>query len=581
VWELLSDPEAADAGLVVRAASGGVVDRLAVRADEDASEWRPGSVPAAVVRLERLRPAGVWRFALSAAEPFSDDVRIEVPLRLPALPATHSLWPMFEGLFGRCAARHAMHGHFRGPGFRGAPASSHRLSLPFLALQGPAAQLVVGADPDFELELEWRQGEFAVLRWTYDRRAGRHDESRQLFALETPRGCEQALDAWFAAALPGRDPAPTWLHQIALQDFDFLSKDGRGWFADVEAATAFIDKEDRSRALFALHGWYDRIGRYCFDAERRQLDKRWTAMPHMGKGFPAEVDLFDPDDILDPPASYRFRNVDRYRPVEMSWDEVRARLGYARNAGFRTATYLLCGLMDAGELAASVADGTGLPQDTRLWTGPDHIGPSYLRNPLHPDVRSWALSYTEALLDRIGDLTDALVMDESYFVGYDFIGPPSRPGYAAAAQASLIRELTQLCHRYREDLAFLTADQLGTHSFAHLAYPYALYADGIYHDAWCTPQSHAASRFPTWRRVVWSCNWAPRTNRRQMAWAVRAFGAPIAVSNGVWGDDCGLADMPPDVLGEIEELWEYRRALRRGPTVAITDLEPGAPQSTE
>jgi hypothetical protein len=193
-------------------------------------------------------------------------------------------------------------------------------------------------------------------------------------------------------------------------------------------------------------------------------------------------------------------------------------------------------------------------------------------NPLHPQVRERILALTDALLEKVGDLVDAFVIDEAYYVGYGECGPPSCPGYADQAQASLIREIASRCHAFRPELALLTADHLGTQTLEPKAYPYSLFADGIYHDAWCHAQPWQASVLPTWRSVVWSCNWAPVSEILNTKWAVTAYDAPIAISNGCFGDDIGIAGMSVTSRELIRELWELKLSRPRDRALTIVDV---------
>lgn len=199
------------------------------------------------------------------------------------------------------------------------------------------------------------------------------------------------------------------------------------------------------------------------------------------------------------------------------------------------------------------------------------IGPTYVANPLHDDVRHWFLSFTEALLDRVGDLIDALVLDEAYYIGFGTLGPDAYPGYADRAQLELIRAVADLCHSVRADLAYLTADHIGTFHLENRAFPYSLYADGIYHDAWCSPSSWQCSLIPTWRNVTLSCNWAPVSAFTNTRFGVLAYDAPIATANGCFGDDVGLADMQPDMFAKIKELWRIKSDRKQDKTISIVN----------
>jgi hypothetical protein len=389
------------------------------------------------------------------------------------------------------------------------------------------------------------------------------EETRRIF-VQPVGDTREALDRWFALATPDVPPGPAWLHDIALQDYDYLSKDGHGWFRDIDAASELITPQDRHRALFCLHGWYDRVGRYCFDPATVRLDREWVAFPYINDpALQARAITTPVTPGLPTPASYAFRNL----------DDMRARLRYARDRGFRTAVYAMTGLQDAGSVASHAAEGTGLEAtgDT-VWMGPDLIGESYVYNPLHPDTRHRFLGYIQALLSEVGDLTDALVMDEAYYIGYGRLGPPACPGYADRAQARLVQEIAAMCHQHRPELAFLTADLLGHPSMEHRAFPYSLFADGIYQDSWCWPQTWDVVRLPTWRNVAWSCNWAPVTNLAFTRWGVLAHGAAVAISNGCFGDDTGLAEMDQETRREIGALWQRRRSQERERSVAVVDI---------
>jgi hypothetical protein len=565
--------------------SGGV---QAVRAWPLSTESRIGSpepwtigglgAPTSVAISDATGGPGSWLFRLDAAGPWASDVTAVAEIDLPGpAPLERVLWPRFSGRFeGERLSSGQAKGVFRGPG-RPAPdlLDEDRLALPFAIVEGDGQALLVGTDPAFSATLEVREsgaGVIATIAWTWLAGAGRHAEERRKIFVQTVPNLMAALDRWFELATPEIPAGPAWLHDIALQDYDYLSKNGQGWFADVAAAAELISPSQRHRALFCLHGWYDRIGRYCFDPFTRRLDESWVAFPHvnhpdvLAKGTTTPVLPSIPT-----PAAYSFRNLGSYRPVSLTWDDLRARLRYARERGFRTCFYLATGLQATGDKDAAVAAGTGLDLPFGLWIGPDLVGPTHLRNPLHADVRSWMLEYLDALLERLGDLVDALVLDEAYYVGFGTLGPPACPGYADRAQATLIRDIATRCHRFRSDLAFLTADNLGVSFLEQRAFPYCVFADGIYQDSWCWPQTWDGVRFPAWRNVAWSCNWAPVTNLAFTRYGVLNHDAPVAISNGCFGDDTGLAEMPPDVLRQIADLWRARTRRERTKALVVVD----------
>jgi hypothetical protein len=547
---------------------------------ESTEAWTIGGLgaPTSVAIFDGTGGAGSWLFHLEADGPWASDVTVVVEIDLPR-PAQleRVLWPRFSGRFEReCIASGGSRGVFRGPG-RPAPdlSDADRLAIPFAVVEGDGQTLLVGTDPTFSATLEARRdgaGMTASLAWTWLAVAGRHaGEKRKLFVQTVPN-VPAAFDRWFELATSEIPAGPVWLHDIALQDYDYFSKNGQGWFADVATAAELISPAKRHRALFCLHGWYDRIGRYCFDPLTRRLDERWVAFPHVNHPDVLAKSTTAPVlPRIPTPAAYSFRNLERYRPVSLTWEDLRARLQYARERGFRTCFYLATGMQAAGDKDEAVAAGTGLGLPFSLWVGPDLVGPTHLLNPLHADVRSWMLDYLDALLGRVGDLVDAFVLDEAYYVGYGTLGPSACPGYADRAQATLIQEIAARCHRFRSDLAFLTADNLGLSSLEHRAFPYCLFADGIYQDSWCWPQTWDGVRFPTWRNVAWSCNWAPVTNLAFTRYGVLNYDAPVAISNGCFGDDTGLAEMPSDVHRQIVDLWNARTSRERTKPLIVVD----------
>ena len=524
---------------------------------------------------------GTWLLELEAVGLWHKDVVAEVRIELAGEEPGSSLWPRYQGFFERRRAA-PERGEFRGAGLpAGRLGDTERLSLPLAVVETRGGAFLAGIDPSFSstitVEPSGERPAAVVFSWTWLAVAGVHDRERRRLFVVAVEDAAQALDRWFELATPDIPKGPAWLHEIALNNYDYLSKNGRGWFADIDAACELIAPEDRHRAIFCLHAWYDEVGRYCYDPVRCVMDEEWIAVPHIGdEGLRARQTSTPVQRSMFPsPGNYVLRNLDCYSPVEMSWDEVRNRLRYAKEHGFRVAVYCLTGMESRGERQAKIADGTGLETDAWLWTGPDLIAPVYVRNPLHPDVRREVVQYVEALLDKVGDLADALVMDEGYYVGIGALGPPACPGYADRAQLELVRELAAACHRRRPELAFMTADVLGMTWLENQAFAYSLYADGIYQDSHCWPQAWDCARFPAWRNVVWSCNWAPVSNLQWTRWGVLAHGAPVALGHGCFGDDIGLAEMDPDTRAEIADLWRLRLTRNLAPRLPIAEAESG------
>ena len=540
--------------------------------DNEPVEWTAGVAAALGSRLSRATEehAEVLRFQSDGALPH--DTTLE--WRVEISPEARLLVPTYQGVVERRRLDRMMPVEFRGPGWQPALRDTQRLSLPYVLLEDGDGVELVGTDPAFttrfDVHVDARQPHLAVS-WTYRAPAGAHDQERRLVRFRAPDP-QSAVTAWFANATPDVPPGPAWLHEIALQDYDYFSNNGDGWFADLDATATFVAPDDRHRALFTLHGWYDEVGRYCFDDEEHQLEEAWTVFPHIdSEELLARELVQQPENNL--PRAYAFRNLRDHRSIELGWNQVRDRLTYARDLGFRTGFYLITGLMALGDRDEHLQDGTGLAAEAVLWIGPDAVGPTYLMNPTHPAVREKILAVTDALLEKVGDLVDAFVIDEAYYIGYGELAPASCPGYADQAQATLIREIAARCHAFRPSLALLTADHLGTQTLEGKAYPYSLFADGIYHDAWCHAQPWSASLLPAWRNVVWSCNWAPQSEILNTKWAVLAHDAPIALSNGCFGDDIGIAEMTPESRELIVDLWQTKMSRTRQRGVTIVDVD--------
>ena len=142
-------------------------------------------------------------------------------------------------------------------------------------------------------------------------------------------------------------------------------------------------------------------------------------------------------------------------------------------------------------------------------------------------------------------------------------------GYADRAQAHLLRDMTAMCHRCNPNIALLTADLLGYPALEQQAFPYSLFADGIYQDSHGHPQTWSAVRFPAWRNVAWGCNWAPITNLELISYGVLAHDATIAWGNGCFGDDTGLAEINEVTRKKLLSLWQSRMRQARSRTLPI------------
>ena len=426
------------------------------------------------------------------------------------------------------------------------------LPIPQSAVRNPhstAGRILIAADPYFSTLFRP-----AALEWTYLAKGGFDTGERTLVVAAHNGSVEDSLAWFFRAVLPDVAPGPAWLHDIAMVDFDYLSDEGRGWFADIDALTAALPKVDRRQVFLCLHGWYDFLGRYCFDARTRKLDREWTAFssyeiartkPLFGTVDGEQVEM-------------GFTNC---KPAKMSLAEVHRRLQYARSRGFRAGLYFADG-MNAGD---------GLPDfdPARVlqwggWQGADSKGKSYFMNPLHPQVRAFFLDYTKALLAEFGPDTDALVWDETFHIPCGKLGTDAWPGYADRAMMRLVQDITALVEDYNRrhgrKIAFLTSDCLGAFGDSLIG-PYALVSHGTYQDSWCQPKAWSYGIFANYRNALWSCCWWPVTKWPWVEFGVREYQAPVAISNG-WGNDKGFSELTPAQQARVLELFKWRKQHR-------------------
>jgi hypothetical protein len=349
-------------------------------------------------------------------------------------------------------------------------------------------------------------------------------------------------------------PGPRWLHDIALVDYDYLSDGGQGWFRDLDALAAAIPRRDHRPVLVCLHGWYDFLGRYCFDSSTGKLDREWTSFSSYEAAQRAPAFGM----IGGERVPVGFANC---KPVKMSLASVHERLRYAKERGFRVALYFADG-MNAGD---------GLPdfEPSRVlrrggWQGPDSKGRSYFQNPLHPKVLAFFLDYTRALLDEFGADIDALNWDETFHIAPGELGNEAWPGYADRAMMRLVRDVSRIVeeydHRHGRQIAFLTSDCLGAAGpfGKDLKAPYALVGHGTYQDSWCQPDAWSYGIFANYRNVLWSCCWWPITKWSWVEFGVRQYQAPVSLSNG-WGNDTGFSGMTPEQRNRALALFNWRK----------------------
>ncbi len=507
----------------------------------------PGLEVAVEHQVAKNQGACLWTRQVEVRGEMNLASDLTVCLRLLPEPLPRSAWlPLLNGTGAELGTNQAA--AFRFAGQR--PDTGVLLALPMVSLLAGSepGRVLIAADPYFSALF---RGDTVV--WTYPAKAGLADgcERRTIVLARHPGSIEGSLAWFYRAVLPDVQPGAAWLHEIALVDFDYMSDGGRGWFRDIDGLSGALTRKDRRQLFLCLHGWYDFLGRYCFDESSGKLDREWTAFSNWTNARTAHPF----GTIGGERVEMGFENC---KPVKMSLAEVHRRLQYARARGFRAGLYFADGV-NAGDGLADFGPDRVL--EWGGWQGPDSRGKSYLQNPLHPGVRAFFVDYTRALLAEFGPDLDALVWDETFHVPCGRLGTEAWPGYADRAMMRLVREVVALVEAYnrqhRRSIALLTSDCLGAFG-ADLKGPYALVSHGTFQDSWCQPGAWSYGIFANYRNVLWSCCWWPVTKWSWVEFGVREYQAPVSISNG-WGNDQGFAELTPQQQARVLQLFNWRK----------------------
>jgi hypothetical protein len=418
-------------------------------------------------------------------------------------------------------------------------------------------RLTHSADPYFATYFFLAHGEKpGRFNCTYPGSLGVEMEKRVIYT-SLHRGDEKtAIQAFYATSLADVKPGPDWLHEVAMVDYDYMSKNGQGWFRDIDALEARIAREDRSKVFLALHGWYDYVGRYAFDWRKGVFDKEWTAFPSaLSPQVQALASIPPPEGGIAWPVN----SIKNLRPVPMSLADMHRRIRYAKDKGFRVGIYYADGTNACEGVKESYDPGKVLRWGG--WEGPDTKGRAYAQNPLHPEVREFYLRYIQALLEEFGREVDGFIWDETFTVRNDSLPSPI-PGYPCRAMMNLVKDVTAKVSSFSPQLAFFASDDIGAWYVYEQGPPYCLMAHGTYQDSACTPAGWSYGLFPNYRNVIWSCNWSPVTRYEYSRYAVETFRVPVPISNGAFGDDIGFGDMTADQQRQILDLFNKSKRTR-------------------
>ncbi len=465
-------------------------------------------------------------------------------VRLPGQNST-LFAPLFDGRGLRTRREKRQGWHYVCAGGWGG--GTARLAVPMVDEGSADSRLHVAyfADPFFSMGITLPPDESPELfQCRFLKDAGARQFPERTFGLYLHSGdAETALDGFFRYGIENSPPGPAWLHDIAMVHYDFFSENGEGWFRDTDKLVELFGAEDRARIALTLHGCYDFLGRYCFDQKREQLDQKWTVMQGTGG-------------------------------AEISLGEIHRRLAYAKERGFRVLLYFADGL--AIDSAAPNYDKSLVfrEQDGSLrrhyWSGPDTSAQTYIMDPLNPRVQDFFRGYMGALLAEFGGEIDGLNWDETFTIKTNDISRGETSGYASRAFMLLCKELREMVKARDPELVFLASDctQLslpledGTYWSVNTAQN-ALVFDGTYQDSQCYPAAWQYGLFPNYRNVLWSCNWKPVENFEWTKLGVRAFGAPVAISNG-WGENKGISRYSEGEVRKLMQLFEFRKGERSG-----------------
>lgn len=493
----------ATSGLVLRFQGTGIEQRLYSPEIERCSEKEmllrykatgPMKNPIQVIRhIEIASREGeaelVEEFILTPSKTIGSDLEIERPFTLRAVAdKPEAILPRYDGWARTFAlGSDPLRGEWQ-LGNVMCDVPSQHLALPVVQVGQKGKWIgAICADPFFGslYELSVRDGEISgTVRYRYACSkvplvAGEKEVRRFGVWLadakqEEPFG--RSIDAFFRLMLPDVPPGATWLHEIAMVDFDFLSDNGQGWEKDVKELGRLLSPEERPRVALCLHGWYETIGGYSYDDATKAMKPEWVAMG-------------------------------RTRKVHLTQDEIRRRLKLARDLGFRVLLYFADGLLQDSGVPCYRPDWDFVDEKGAKisgWTGPDTWGQTFARNPANPQVSQWHRDYLAALLKAFGTDLDGFVWDESYYIGVGAIVKSPQPAYCDRATMELMKTLTQMVHTADAEKVFLSSDCLGFGPWATSVPAYGIVTNGTYADAACGPTAWSYGLFPNWRNTFWS-----------------------------------------------------------------------------
>jgi hypothetical protein len=363
-----------------------------------------------------------------------------------------------------------------------------------------------------------------AVSWTYPKEVGLEDaiEKRTVIEIEGVSDLDEGMSLYYQTILRDVPAGPAWIKDIAMISYDYMSDNGKGWYRDIDTLTTLVSMEDRKKVALCLHGWYDIVGRYCFNELTGKLDENWT---------------------------------NRIRGIGLNLADLHRRIDYAKDKGFTVLMYFADGVLSSkglpGFRTEEVLEEGG-------WNGPDVIGGPYHRNIACKRVADFYRNYARALFTEFASRVDGFVWDETFYIKAGTPGTEQYRGYLDRAQMRLVKEISSILHSMAPDKAFFTSDCIGEEEYFSDVPPYALLADGCYQDSHNRPSFWSYGIYPNYRNVIWSCNWTPLTNFRYTVFGVYAYNTPVVFTNG-WGDDRGFSEMNSTERSDFIRLFNYRK----------------------
>lgn len=404
------------------------------------------------------------------------------------------------------------------------------LAIPLSLFTIRKNKVAVMTDPEFSSIFD-----NDIIYWTYPKEVGLEDkiEKRVIAEVSDIINPDDAINMYYKTLLKDIPIGPAWTKDIAMVSYDYMSDDGQGWYHDIDSLIKYVSFTDRKKILLTLHGWYDYVGRYCFNSKTGKLDNEWRS-----------------------PLTKKNINL----------EDLHQRLQYAKDKGFKVAMYFADGIISSDKLddysPNKAFKGGG-------WNGPDVLGKSYRRNIAVPEYYHFYLNYATALFNEFGKEADLFVWDETYYIKAGNLGTPKYPSYLDRRFMHLVKEITAKLHKVNPGAAFMTSDLVGPDGTGYGGRgndnysdvpPYALFADGTYQDSHCLPMFWSYGIFPNYRNVVWSCNWTPVSKFDYTLFGVLQYQAPAVFTNG-WGDNIGFSEMDQKGKDNLIELFNYRKSF--------------------